>query len=709
MKKLILLAFLLIMLHAASADVLQPVITQSVSPPSPQYFGENVEFSCRYTWMDQPIPYADVYVTIDGAAFKAEYSPTTENYTFSNASILPGTHVWYCNTVVHPKHELLGGYDNELRMEDGHFDSVNMTEKLIEGNMHFYNYLIGHTVDDWNDLPGFLEETKDKNISVIVDLIPEWGWPPASEPFKNDFIRWGTELANLSLKYPHLIGYSIDDWGWDGAKLSSLSTITYNGIPAGVDSGRDAARAVNPNFKFYPTTYFDCDGGVDSGYPVDGVLLYPEQVQSCSNFPNVDAWKYGISSCKSLFPNDTIVGIYASADDPCDATPEILKEKVLLSYNESPAGVMTYCLQWNGELWGNTTALYRQWDSYYQPQAGASENYEVEPIQTTLMQTAAPASPQPSGATVNFTAIYADGVPISGATVKFYLDGMQIPIDPLAALKASPNGYLYVPNASKIDPTNHTTISYLKIEKWCNMSDTSCQTTGNPPKTLCGCARMVGDRTGGTSPYATITEWPDTKVRVDDSLLEATCYGKNEGQLNFSYMADVNLDRKCRVDDVLAVAQSFGQSGGSYSTDLTDIMVIFNNKGGFSLPDANGYVQIPSGAVSFTVYNGSKPVMALVTFWRNYTYITNNLSVGSHTWYFTASKQGYQSQTGPTQYYAVTSGGAQSRRVAAEIPPTPALQWQVAVSAMLLLGVAILVYISLRYIARKSVGKRKRK
>jgi hypothetical protein len=198
---------------------------------------------------------------------------------------------------------------------------------------------------------------------------------------------------------------------------------------------------------------------------------------------------------------------------------------------------------------------------------------------------------------------------------------------PLAALKGGPDGYLYVPNASKIDPTGHTTISYLKIEEWCNMSDTDCQTIGSPPRQICGCNRTWCDQAGGISPYPTIRFWPDGKIRVDDNLLISTAFGSNEGDTvppqskNWFYMADCVItgsERQVRVDDALRTATGFG-ADGAYSSNTTNIKVKFNNNPNYFTPNANGYIQIPAGALNFIVYNGTKPVLALATFYNTST------------------------------------------------------------------------------------------
>jgi hypothetical protein len=320
----------------------------------------------------------------------------------------------------------------------------------------------------------------------------------------------------------------------------------------------------------------------------------------------------------------------------------------------------------------------------YQPQKASTENYVVKALfDTTLTQSASPYTGTGyTGVTPTFVCSYKDynGTPIQTALVNITFSGTVYPVSyspatrdyrivigpllggtypwycsasadgyqpqiasvqnyvvisrPVAALKGGPDGYLYIPNASKIDPTGHTLVSYLKIDLWCNMSDTDCQTIGTPPVQICGCNRTWCDQTGGTNPYYTKAnapafwrgaEWPDGKIRVDDTLVITTAFGSNEGDTsppkdrNWSYIADCRItdsERKVRVDDALRTASGFG-ANGYYSKDLTNIRVKFNNNPNYFTPDANGYIQIPSGATSFTVYNGTKPVLTLATFYNS--------------------------------------------------------------------------------------------
>jgi hypothetical protein len=69
-----------------------------------------------------------------------------------------------------------------------------------------------------------------------------------------------------------------------------------------------------------------------------------------------------------------------------------------------------------------------------------------------------------------------------------------------------------------------------------------------------------------------------------------------------------------------------------------------------SYTDANGPI---TGAAVFLYLDGTLQNTAYANGY--YTYPTSSLSAGTHTWYFTAEKTGYQPQTGSTQYYTITT------------------------------------------------------
>jgi hypothetical protein len=104
-----------------------------------------------------------------------------------------------------------------------------------------------------------------------------WSMTPAngkkrySEPYRLDFVRWAEEVARLSLKYPNVVGYMIDDF-YVNAQPDRFS-------PRYVKQFVDAGRRVNPKIRFYPQLYFQQPWGpfVERfGALVDGVIVaYP--------------------------------------------------------------------------------------------------------------------------------------------------------------------------------------------------------------------------------------------------------------------------------------------------------------------------------------------------------------------------------------------------------------------------------------------------
>ncbi|NWG11159.1 hypothetical protein HXY33_05350 [Candidatus Bathyarchaeota archaeon] len=155
------------------------------------------------------------------------------------------------------------------------------------------------------------------------------------------------------------------------------------------------------------------------------------------------------------------------------------------------------------------------------------------------------------------------------------------------ALKTKTDGYFYIPNIP---------LTLLKIEMVFDNSN------------------IVGDQTGGTSPYTMIPvpQYPDGYVNNKDALRVGSCFGATEGTLQWNYMADVNADKCINSKDSVLIGANFGKSG-TYTTDLRDVTVLFNT-GQEIAPDSNGYVTIPQDATSFTIKRNGNPIGATILF-----------------------------------------------------------------------------------------------
>ncbi len=67
-----------------------------------------------------------------------------------------------------------------------------------------------------------------------------------SEPFRLDYAKWAAEIAQLSLREPNLVAWSLDDF--------SHNTRTFT--PACLRAVLEAARQINPKLAFVPCCYY---------------------------------------------------------------------------------------------------------------------------------------------------------------------------------------------------------------------------------------------------------------------------------------------------------------------------------------------------------------------------------------------------------------------------------------------------------------------
>ena len=142
-------------------------------------------------------------------------------------------------------------YDSELRevaaRADGlkHVDSPALIQKLLDGNIKTYAFLVWHQTTDWNDFRlEFLPAAQAAGLSVWLYLTPPSEGTPA--PFGDDFITWASEAGKLATQYPVLTGLAIDDFG-----AANLSFFTPDYIRQVVE----AAHAWNTNVMFLPVVY----------------------------------------------------------------------------------------------------------------------------------------------------------------------------------------------------------------------------------------------------------------------------------------------------------------------------------------------------------------------------------------------------------------------------------------------------------------------
>lgn len=145
----------------------------------------------------------------------------------------------------------LADYDAELRLRGDRVDVDAMVERLGDLGVTTYYWLVWHKATDWDDLKLFLPKAAKAGIDVWVYLAPPSECPPKfgdrfSEPYRLDYVRWGEEIAKLSLAHQNLTAWVMDDFGVN----HDLFT------PAYVRQMQTKAKAVNPRLAFFPLLYF---------------------------------------------------------------------------------------------------------------------------------------------------------------------------------------------------------------------------------------------------------------------------------------------------------------------------------------------------------------------------------------------------------------------------------------------------------------------
>lgn len=239
---------------------------------------------------------------------------------------------------------VLGTYNDLPRLENGRADIPKLMTQLSDLNANTYNWLVWKGENDWDDLKLFLPIAKQYHISVWITLVPPSESKPiakwSSEPYRTDYVKWCTEIAKLSVEYPNLVAFSIDDF------THNLTTYTSSYM----EEMLSAIDQLNPEFQFIPCSYYkQITPAFVSTYQkyFDGIL-FPYRAESDvtgANLKNPDLVKPEIERLRDLFsPGFPIyLDVYSHAHSKLGAsTPEYV-EKVIDYGGEYADGVLIYC------------------------------------------------------------------------------------------------------------------------------------------------------------------------------------------------------------------------------------------------------------------------------------------------------------------------------------------------------------------------------
>lgn len=132
-----------------------------------------------------------------------------------------------------------------------HIDTPALVRRLVELNVNTYLYGVWDSPTDWDDLRHeFLPAAQEAGIDVIPYIVPPSETTEngrASRPFMTDYVAWARAIAELSVRYPNLVSWAIDDFEiGDNALLFT---------PAYMQEIKRAQAEVSPDLGFYTCAY----------------------------------------------------------------------------------------------------------------------------------------------------------------------------------------------------------------------------------------------------------------------------------------------------------------------------------------------------------------------------------------------------------------------------------------------------------------------
>lgn len=240
---------------------------------------------------------------------------------------------------------VFGTYDAEPRLPNGRVDTDRLVAELVAIKANTYNFLVWRATNDWDDFQLFLPKAREKGIKVWITIVPPSESPPHtrnySEPFRLDYQRWATEIAQLSLQEPNLVAWSLDDFSY------SSETFTLEYVTQMV--GR--ARAINPRLAFVPCLYYGHvtpELGEKYRPLVNGILFPYRHEAGKRNLSEWDTLPAEIARIKERFGSQlpVFVDVYATKHSQLnDSSPEYVEQVMKLGWQHAD-GVLIYCHQY---------------------------------------------------------------------------------------------------------------------------------------------------------------------------------------------------------------------------------------------------------------------------------------------------------------------------------------------------------------------------
>jgi hypothetical protein len=232
-------------------------------------------------------------------------------------------------------------YCTTPRKPDGRVDTDRLVEQLAEVHANTFSFCIHTSSNDWDDFKLFLPKARAKGIRVWGSVVPPSESPPRlkmyAEPFRLDYARWAVEFAQLSLREPNLVAWSIDDF------THNLKVYT----PEHLREMLEGSRRVNPRLAFVPCCYLPAiTPRFVTNYCslIDGILFPYRHESAGANLKDASQVESEVKQIKGLAGADfpVIVDIYASPHSRLGATTLEYVEEAMVAGKRAADGVMIY-------------------------------------------------------------------------------------------------------------------------------------------------------------------------------------------------------------------------------------------------------------------------------------------------------------------------------------------------------------------------------
>ncbi len=170
----------------------------------------------------------------------------------------------------------IGGWIREAEARaDGyrHVDTLAMISLLTSIGANHYCFGIWDSPTDFDDLRNeFAPAAQAAGIQLMPYIVPPsetFSWGKSSQPYVMDYIAWARAFAELSLTYPVLTAWAIDDFDW--AENPAVFTPDY------LARIREAQLAVNPRLGLFTCAYItgatSDDFMIKYGPYLDGIVF----------------------------------------------------------------------------------------------------------------------------------------------------------------------------------------------------------------------------------------------------------------------------------------------------------------------------------------------------------------------------------------------------------------------------------------------------